>query len=112
MRILPYASGIIIYPGGRNYRYGRTSRPIIQPGEHAPNFSLKDQDSQTFDLLEQLGKRVLLSFHPLAWTEFCDAQMISLEENQQKFGVLNTLPVGISVDSVPCKRAWANPPED
>ena len=42
------------------------SRPIIQPGEHAPNFSLKDQDSQTFDLLEQLGKRVLLSFHPLA----------------------------------------------
>jgi len=83
------------------------SRPIIQPDEHAPNFSLKDQDSQTFDLLEQLGKRVLLSFHPLAWTEFCDAQMISLEENQQKFGVLNTIPVGISVDSVPCKRAWA-----
>ena len=84
------------------------SRPIIQPGEHAPNFSLKDQYSRTFDLLEQLGKRVLLSFHPLAWTDFCAAQMTSLEENQQKFTMLNTVAVGISVDSVPCKKAWAD----
>ena len=60
--------------------------------------SLKDQYSRTFDLLEQMGKRVLLSFHPLAWTDFCAAQMTSLEENQEKFGVLNTVAVGISVD--------------
>ncbi|MDD1706077.1 MAG: redoxin domain-containing protein [Methanoregulaceae archaeon] len=84
------------------------SRPIIRPPEHAPNFSIKDQYSRTFDLLEQMGKRVLLSFHPLAWTEFCAAQMISLEENQKKFGSLNTVAVGISVDSVACKKAWAD----
>jgi peroxiredoxin len=84
------------------------SHHIIQPGEHAPNFSIKDQYSRTFDLLEQMGKRVLLSFHPLAWTDFCAAQMTSLEENQKKFGALNTIAVGISVDSVPCKRAWAD----
>jgi peroxiredoxin len=84
------------------------SRPIIQPGEHAPNFSIKDQYSRTFDLLEQMGKRVLLSFHPLAWTDFCAAQMTSLEENQKKFIVLNTIAVGISLDSVPCKKAWAD----
>jgi peroxiredoxin len=84
------------------------SRPIIQPGEHAPNFSIKDQDSRTFDLLEQMGKRILLSFHPLAWTDFCAAQMASLEENLKKFESLNTIAVGISVDSVPCKKAWAD----
>jgi peroxiredoxin len=84
------------------------SRPIIQSGAHAPNFSIKDQYSRTFDLLEQMGKRVFLSFHPLAWTDFCAAQMISLEENQKKFGVLNTIAVGISLDSVPCKKAWAD----
>ena len=80
------------------------SRHMIQPGEHAPNFSSKDQNSRTFDLLKQMGKRVLLSFHPLAWTDFCAAQMTSLEENQKKFGVLNTIAVGISVDSVTARR--------
>jgi peroxiredoxin len=55
-----------------------------------------------------MGKRVFLSFHPLAWTDFCAAQMISLEENQKKFGVLNTITAGISVDSVICKKVWAD----
>jgi peroxiredoxin len=80
---------------------------MIQVGDSAPNFSLKDQNDRTFDLLEQSGRRVLLSFHPLAWTEFCAAQMQSLEENRAALESRNTVAVGISVDSVPCKKAWA-----
>ena len=80
---------------------------MVQPGDPGLNFSLKDQEDRTFDLYEQCGKRVLLSFHPLAWTEFCAAQMQSLEENYEKFASLNCVPVGISVDSKPCKREWA-----
>jgi peroxiredoxin len=80
---------------------------MIRPGEPAPNFSLKDQKDETFDLYENEGSRVLLSFHPLAWTEFCAAQMQSLEENLDALGAENTVPVGISVDSITCKRAWA-----
>jgi len=80
---------------------------MIQPKDIAQNFSLKDQNDKTFDLLEQSGKRVLLSFHPLAWTEWCAAQMTSLEENRQTLESLNTVAIGISVDSVPCKKAWA-----
>jgi peroxiredoxin len=80
---------------------------MVQPGDAARNFSLKDSNDKTFDLYEQAGKRVLLSFHPLAWTEFCAAQMKSLEENREKFASLNCVPVGISVDSRPCKQAWA-----
>ncbi|OPX63371.1 MULTISPECIES: redoxin domain-containing protein [unclassified Methanoregula] len=81
--------------------------PIVQPGDPARNFSLKDQNDKTFDLYEQAGKRVLLSFHPLAWTEFCAAQMKSLEENREKFAALNCVAAGISVDSKPCKKEWA-----
>ena len=33
--------------------------------------------------------------------------MLSLEENYNKFLELNTIPVGISVDPVPSKKAWA-----
>lgn len=80
---------------------------MVQPGDPARNFSLKDQNDKTFDLYEQAGKRILLSFHPLAWTEFCAAQMKSLEENHERFVSLNCVPVGISVDSRPCKQAWA-----
>jgi len=80
---------------------------MIQPGDTALNFSLKDQNDKTFDLYEQAGKRVLLSFHPLAWTKFCAAQMKSLEDNRSAILENNCVPVGISVDSVPCKTAWA-----
>jgi len=80
---------------------------IVQPGDPVRNFSLKDQNDKTFDLYEQAKKRTLLSFHPLAWTEFCAAQMKSLEDNLDEFGRLNCVPVGISVDSRPCKLAWA-----
>ena len=80
---------------------------MIRQGEPAPNFSLKDQQDETFGLYEQEGRRVLLSFHPLAWTAFCAAQMKSLEENRDALESLNTVAVGISVDSVPCKKAWA-----
>ena len=80
---------------------------MVKPGDPAKNFSLKDQNDKTFDLYEQAGKRALLSFHPLAWTDFCAAQMVSLEENRQVLASLKCVPVGISVDSRPCKRAWA-----
>ena len=80
---------------------------MVQPGDPAPNISLKDQNDKTFSLLEHGGRRVLLSFHPLAWTEFCAAQMKSLEENREKFAALDCVPVGISVDSRPCKKEWA-----
>ena len=83
-----------------------TQAVIVQAGEPARNFSLKDQEDKTFDLYEQAGKRVLLSFHPLAWTEFCAAQMRSLEEKREELASHNCIPVGISVDSIPCKKAW------
>jgi len=81
---------------------------MVKPGDPAKNFSLKDQNDKTFGLYEQAGKYTLLSFHPLAWTEFCAAQMISLEENRELLDSLGCIPVGISVDSKPCKRAWAD----
>jgi len=74
---------------------------LVKPGDPAKIFSLKDQNDTTFDLYENMNKRMLLSFHPLAWTDFCAGQMKSLEDNREVFSQLNTLAVGISVDSVP-----------
>jgi peroxiredoxin len=82
------------------------TRPI-SVGETAPDFTLRDQAADKFTLSEQKGKRVLLSFHPLAWTGFCTLQMLSIEVNYNNFSSLNTVPVGLSVDSLPTKEAWA-----
>jgi len=80
----------------------------IKVGDIVPDFSLKDQSEQESKLSRFRGKRVLLSFHPLAWTTVCAKQMQSLEENFKTLKELNTVPVGLSVDSVPCKKAWAD----
>jgi peroxiredoxin len=79
----------------------------VQKGKKVKDFNLKDQNGQDFNLAACKGKKVLLSFHPLAWTSICARQMQDLEKNRKGFDKLNTVAVGMSIDSVPCKAAWA-----
>lgn len=80
---------------------------MAQVGDMAKRFSLKDQNDQDFNLEDYIGKKVLLSFHPLAFTSVCAQQMKSLEQNQDTFAELNTVAVGVSIDHAPAKLAWA-----
>jgi peroxiredoxin len=80
---------------------------MAKVGEQAKDFTLKDQNEKGFKLSDHKGKKVLLSFHPLAWTDVCSKQMKSLEDNRAAFDSLNTIAVGLSVDSIPSKKAWA-----
>jgi len=82
-------------------------KKVVQVGKKLKDFKLKDQNGQDFLLSDCRGKRVLLSFHPLAWTHVCALQMQSLEKNKKALNKLNAAAVGLSVDSVPCKAAWA-----
>ncbi len=79
----------------------------IKVGDVFGDFSLKSHTEALVDTAAMPGKKILLSFHPLAWTEICTKQMQSLEANVETFRKLNTVPLGLSVDSVPCKKAWA-----
>ena len=76
-------------------------------GDKAPDFFLMDQNKKEFRLSDFKNKWVLLSFHPLAWTSVCAQQMQTLELNQNNFNELNTMAVGINVDSIPSKKAWS-----
>jgi len=80
---------------------------MIETGSKAPDFELKDHNDSTLKISDLKGKIVLLSFHPLAWTSICAKQMKSLEENLDKFDSLNAVPLGISIDTTPSKKAWA-----
>ena len=81
---------------------------IITVGDIAPDFSLQDNTGKTVRLSDFKGKKVLLSWHPLAWTPVCTDQMRALETHWDSFVKLNTVPLGFSVDSQPCKKVWGD----
>ena len=79
----------------------------IKVGDMAPAFVLKDNRNKDVSLSDFGGKQTLLSWHPLAWTGVCADQMKALEVSKDILAGLNTVALGISVDSVPSKNAWA-----
>lgn len=79
---------------------------MIKIGTKVPEFSLPDVNGKQVSLKDFAGKKVLLSWHPLAWTSVCTDQMRALEANKEKLASLNTVALGMSVDPVPSKKAW------
>ncbi|MFZ5967802.1 MAG: redoxin domain-containing protein [Bacillota bacterium] len=79
---------------------------LIAVGGTAPDFTLPDQRELMIHLSDYKGRRVLLSWHPLAWTPVCTDQMRALENNWTNFQNLNTIPLGFSVDAPPTKKMW------
>ncbi len=79
----------------------------IRVGNKAIDFTVEDQKSKSFTLSDFKGTKVVLSFHPLAWTPVCSKQMKLLEENRKNFAQVNAITIGVSVDTVPSKKAWA-----
>jgi peroxiredoxin len=64
---------------------------VIKKGDEAREFTLQDQHDQKVQLSDFRGKKVLLSFHPLAWTSVCAEQMKALEAHKKTFDTLTTL---------------------
>lgn len=80
---------------------------MIKVGEIAPDFKLLDTEENEITLKGLKGKRVLLSFHPLAWTPVCIDQMRSLEREYDKIKAKGVdVVLGVSVDPVPSKGVW------
>jgi peroxiredoxin (alkyl hydroperoxide reductase subunit C) len=80
----------------------------VKVGDKAPDFTLSDQGGNKITLSSFAGKKsVVLIFHPLAFTSVCSTQMPGYSKERQTFDGLNAQVLGISVDSVPAHRAWA-----
>lgn len=80
---------------------------MVEIGDVVGDFELKDHLDQLFKTKEHKGKKILLSFHPFAWTPVCRDQMLSIEKNYERFQSANTVAVGVSIDSIFTKKAWA-----
>lgn len=81
----------------------------IQVNQEAIDFTLKDQFKEDVKLSDLKGKKVILSWHPLAYTSVCTDQMRSLERNYERIQEKgDTVVIGLSIDPFPAKAKWAD----
>lgn len=76
-------------------------------GIEAPNFSLKDDNSNEWTLSDHLGQTVVLLFYPGDNTPVCTAQMCSVRDNWSEYQATGAEVVGISTDSVESHKRFA-----
>jgi len=81
----------------------------LKPGETAPDFELDSHQGKRVKLSSFRGtKNVVVAFHPLSWTPVCANQMQNYESDKVWFDSHETHILGLSVDAVPAKIAWAS----
>lgn len=69
-------------------------------GDVAPNFKGIDQNGDSIELVQFLGKKVVLYFYPKDDTPGCTAQACNLRDNLSLLKTRGIEVVGISTDSV------------
>ncbi len=73
---------------------------MIQVGDEAPDFTLRDQNNEEFHLASFRGeKAVLIVFYPLAFTGICTGELCKVRDNLPAFQNDDVQVVTISVDS-------------
>jgi peroxiredoxin (alkyl hydroperoxide reductase subunit C) len=74
---------------------------VIEIGQQAPDFTLKDQNNEEFTLAAFRGTRaVLIVFYPLAFTGICTGELCAVRDDIEFFQNDAVQVVSISVDSV------------
>jgi peroxiredoxin (alkyl hydroperoxide reductase subunit C) len=77
-------------------------------GELAPDFALKDQNSQLVTLSSfRGGKNVLLVFFPLAFTGICQGELDAITADLSTYVNDTTQTLAISVGPPPTHKVWA-----
>ncbi|MDT5125399.1 MAG: mycoredoxin-dependent peroxiredoxin [Mycobacterium sp.] len=80
---------------------------MLEAGDEAPDFTLKDQDGQPVTLSALRGKNVLLVFFPLAFTGICQGELDQVRDNLPSYVNDATATLAISVGPPPTHKVWA-----
>ncbi|OGU52117.1 MAG: alkyl hydroperoxide reductase [Ignavibacteria bacterium GWC2_36_12] len=80
---------------------------MLQEGNKAPYFKLKDQNEKEISLSDYKGKNVILYFYPKDNTSGCTAEACSFRDDFPKFKKVETVILGVSPDSVESHKKFA-----
>jgi peroxiredoxin len=80
-------------------RFGSSNFPVVQVGQKAPDFIIKDMDGTVRSLHQLRGKEhLLLTFFPKCFTFTCGMQLSSLRDSRQALRGKHLQIWGVSVD--------------
>lgn len=72
---------------------------MLKVGDKVPDFSAKDQDSNTINLSDYKGKKLVVFFYPKASTPGCTAEACNLRDNYKELQNQGFELLGVSADS-------------
>jgi peroxiredoxin len=81
---------------------------VIEVGEQAPDFTLRDQNNEEFTLSSSRGVRsVLVIFYPLAFTGICTDELGAVRDDTSTYQNGEVQAVSISVDSAYVQKIFS-----
>ncbi len=97
---------ILVAAGVAVERAART--PLIRVGQLAPDFSLPAAEGGTGSLAAQRGRPVLLAFVPSVLCDFCQRQLLALQEASPALRARGVALLVVSTDTPAVQRAVAD----
>ena len=81
------------------------STGLVEVGQPAPDFTLKNQHGQDVTLSELRGRNVVVLFYPFAFSGICTGELCQLRDDFPSFEGVTV--VGVSVDTPYSLKVWA-----
>jgi len=82
--------------------------PLIEPGEKAPAFSLKDQKGKAHKLSEYAGRPLVLYFYPKDDTSGCTKEACAFQEALPELAGSKAAVLGVSILDESSKARFAD----
>lgn len=80
----------------------------VEPGQEAPDFTLKDQDGNEVTLSSLRGSQnVVIVFYPFTFTGVCEGELCSLRDDLSDFDAVKAQVLAVSCDSRHSQKQWA-----
>ena len=80
---------------------------MLQIGDRMPYFEVKDQDGNTVNSMELLGRKTIIYFYPKDNTSGCTAEACNLRDNYERMVALGYNVIGVSKDSSKSHKNFA-----
>lgn len=81
--------------------------PLVDPGQKAPAFALKDQKGETHRLSDYAGQPVILYFYPKDDTSGCTKEACAFQEHLPAFRKSRAAVLGVSILDEASKAKFA-----
>jgi peroxiredoxin len=82
---------------------------MVDVGDIAPDFALKDQDRNEVSLSDFRGsKNVVLFFYPFSFSGICSGELCSIRDDLSDFSNDDVVTLAVSVDSLQVHKGWAD----